>query len=583
MHRQRYFWRFYFIVLLGYSLSGCHPKATNLESLSFGSSKGLAISTAEPVASDVAAKIFRSGGNIVDASVAAALAICVVRPQSVGLGGGGFLLYHSGNPNKSEIWDFREVAPRKATAKMYIQDGQLVADASLNGPRAAGVPGLLAGLYDFQRKYGRLPWKKIVEPSIDLAEKGVQASSHLAQRLVIRKEILLKDPSLASIFFKKGRAIRAGETFVQQDLALTLRQIAAKGKKYFYRGEFADHFAAYMKESGGLIEKADLENYHVRMRKPIAMKWRNYTVLTMPPPSSGGIKLLQVLRIVDEIPESFKNSFPEKLDDGASAGIVISEIEAFKRAFADGGLYVGDPDFVKVPTKKLLDASYLEKRAYEIEYDKIVPSADVRPFGTDGTQPKQTTHLSFMDSNGNAVSMTISHNFYWGAGVVVPGTGVILNDTMDDFTTEPGKPNATYGLLSGEANKIAPGKRPVSSMTPTILLDAKKNNQVVMVLGAPGGATIPAQLHYVLTRILRDHKPMDEAIAACRFTHQWMPDKLKVEPNCRREFRALEKYYSIDEMKAIFGEVQVVGHDDHGLAYSLTDPRGGGKPLIAVH
>jgi gamma-glutamyltranspeptidase/glutathione hydrolase len=527
----------------------------------------LAISTSEPLVARVAGDIFKAGGNIVDASVAASFAISVVRPQSTGIGGGGFLVFYQGKTKKTLALDFREVAPGEADEDMYLDESDdVISGLSTTGVRAVAVPGLVAGLYHFHQKFGKLPWHEVLEPSISLAKSKIRVSKHMALALKEAAESLEKDAELKKIFFKDHHVLKEAEYFVQPQLAKTLALIAQDGEKYFYEGEFAEALEAVMKKSGGLITREDLKNYEVIERSPLVGLWRGHKLLSFPPPSSGGVNLFQILRIVDDVPEVFKITYGKR----------VAEIEAMKRAFIDRAFLFGDPDFTPVPTEQLISESYLRRRAQEIAGKKILPAGEILPWSKEKTN-HETTHLSLMDSEGNAISTTQSINGYFGAKVSVPGTGVILNNTMDDFSIQPGQANQ-FGLVGGRSNRIQPEKHPLSSMTPTIVLDA--NDRPVLVLGAPGGSRIISSVYYVLSRILRDHQSPEEAIAGCRFHHQWMPDKVLVEPECILDFKPLEKFYKIEKTSP-FGEVQVVGQNSEGRLFSVVDPRGHGEPLVS--
>ncbi|MDB5036619.1 MAG: hypothetical protein JWQ35_147 [Bacteriovoracaceae bacterium] len=529
--------------------------------------KTLAISTSEPLASQVAADIFKQGGNIVDAAVAASFVVSVIRPQSTGIGGGGFLLYYNARQKRTLALDFREVAPIKATTEMYLKDGKVIEDLPTTGAKAVAVPGLIAGLYDFHHRYGKLKWAKVVAPSAVIAESQISVSKHMSDRLILEKEDLEHSSELKALFFKEGRLLREGETFSNPDLAKTLRKIGKFGKDYFYKGEFAEKLVDWMKKNNGLITEEDLSSYRVKMRTPIQSKYREFSITSFPPPSSGGIGLIQILKIYDLISDSFRKQY----------GTRVMEIEAMKRAFIDRAFLLGDPDFVKIPVHDLLSNQYLKSRADEISNKKILPSAEILPWSKE-KRNHETTHLSFIDGEGNAISTTQTVNVYFGAKVVIPGTGVILNDTMDDFSIQPGVKNH-FELVGGRRNRIQPGKRPVSSMTPTLVFDAQ--NRVKLVAGAPGGSQIITQVYHVLSRILREKETPESAIESCRFHHQWVPDKVVIEPDCFKSFKPLEKIYTLQKAKTPFYDVLVVGREPDGKLFSVIDPRGHGKPVIA--
>ena len=529
----------------------------------------LAVSSSEPLVGKAAVQMMKAGGNIIDATVAASFVLSVIRPQSTGIGGGGFLIYHDKKLNLTEAWDFREVAPLAAKSDMYLVDGTFVPEMSLNGAKAVAVPGLVAGLYDLHKKHGKLSWAQVLQPAIEAAEQGVPASAHFVRATTGRLEILSKDAELLKLFTRDGKPMLAGDIYKQPDLAKTLRGIAAEGKDYFYKGEFANALTEWMKANGGLITKEDLAGYQVKVRTPLVSEWRGYKIVTMPPPSSGGIHLLQILSIVDFISDDYKKSFSEIDATGKSIGNKVADVEAFKRAYIDRAYYLGDPDFYKVPQDGLLNADYLKKRAEEIERRGITPPEEILPWSNE-TKDKQTSHLSLIDSEGNAVSTTQTVNFHFGAAVMAPGTGVVLNDEMDDFSAKPGTANA-YGVVGGEANKIEPGKRPLSSMTPTIVLSS--DGSAKMALGAPGGSKIITQVYEVLSGILRDGETPADAVAKCRYHHQWTPNKLMMEAPCMERYKVLEKFYTLEQMNPP-GELQIVGVDNRNNIYSAVDPRG---------
>lgn len=588
-----------FLILLAITIVGCQSTHQNVvrDPYPYHPEKKLAISTSEPLVAEAAAEIFQQGGNIADAAVAASFAISVVRPQSTGLGGGGFLVsYFKG---QSQAWDFRETAPYLSRRDMFLKKDpktkklEVIPDLSSVGPKAAATPGLVAGLYEFHQKHGHLKWVQVLQPAIRLAGTPISVSAHMARALRDMSEDILKDPEMTKVFTQAGEVLEEGDTFVQPDLKSTLEGIASGGKKYFYRGEFASKLGAWSAANKAVLNAGDLKMYQVKIRKPLQVTWRNYQVLSMPPPSSGGLHLLQILKMVDAV----------RVKSGAyGAGSTppslqvpyVAEIEAMKRAFADRAVWLGDPDYVKVPVEELLSDSYIQKRADEIGEAKILPAKEVLPWSKEKTN-HETTHISLMDSDGNAISTTQTVNGYFGAAVMVPGTGVILNNEMDDFSVKPGVANI-FGLVGGKFNEIAPGKRPLSSMTPTIVVNDKK--EAVLAIGAPGGSRIITGTYYVLSRILREGQSVGEALGGCRFHHQWSPDKVTMEPACFAEAgEALKKFYPVvEEAKPFFfGEVQVVQRsgvdkdaDEAAVSEGYTgdvltsgvDPRGHGVPMV---
>jgi gamma-glutamyltranspeptidase/glutathione hydrolase len=568
MRNRMTFFLFFIVVLTNSACSISKPVSMVLRPEQ--SEHTLAISTSEPLASNAAAGVFEKGGNIADAAVAASLAIAVIRPQSTGIGGGGFLVFHRAKNHRTETWDFRETAPLLSTKDMFLKNGEVIPEASTIGAKAVATPGLIAGLYEFHKKFGKLKWAEVVQPSIDLAGSEISVSAHMAFALEDMKTAIASDPEMKRLFFKGEEPLVEGDHFVQLDLQQTLKSIAEMGPSYFYEGEFSRRVSEWMEQKGGLITQKDFSSYQIKMREPLSVAWHGMQIETMPPPSSGGLHLLQILKIVEDLSENYKKQAPP----------LVPEIEAMKRAFADRAYLLGDPDFADVPVKQLLSPAYLSSRAQEIETNKVLPSEEIFPWSHESLKT-QTTQLSFVDSEGNAISTTQSVNSRFGAVVMVPRTGVVLNNTMDDFSIKPGQKNY-FGLIGGEVNRIEPAKRPVSSMTPTIVLDSKKNP--ILVLGAPGGSRIISSVYFVLSRFLRDGRPLDEALSDCRFHHQWIPDSLLLEGPCFERFQSLKEIYSIEASKPYtFGEVQVVGKNPDGTLLSASDPRGVGHPLFATH
>ena len=458
------------------------------------------------LASEAGRDALRRGGNAVDATVATALALAVVHPSAGNLGGGGFMVVSLGG--ESLALDFREKAPLAATRTMYVAHPE---DSTL-GYRAVGVPGTPAGLWAAHCKYGKLPWKSLVEPARRLASEGFVLSRGLARSIASVGEFE-NYPASAAQFRKAGKPYVGGDRFRQPDLAATLKRLE-KGPEDFYRGETARRLVHAMQENGGLVTMKDLADYAPVIRDPLRASYKGYDVLTMPPPSSGGIALLQMLRTVEG-----------KLGGPGDVQTIHVTVEAMKRAFADRSEFLGDPDFVKVPTQELLSQSRIDRYRAEIN-DRATPADRIKPKLDALHEGDNTTHFSVVDAQGGAVSLTYTLNTGFGSKVVAPGTGFLLNNEMDDFASAPGRSNA-YGLIQGEANAIAPGKRPLSSMTPTILL---KDDRVSLVLGSPGGPTIINTVFETILNVTEWRMDVQRAVTAPRYHHQWRPDTIAYEP-----------------------------------------------------
>jgi gamma-glutamyltranspeptidase/glutathione hydrolase len=486
----------------------------------------------EAQAADVGVAVLQKGGNAVDAAVAMGFAMAVTHPFAGNLGGGGFMLIRFAD-GRSTFIDFREQAPAKASRNMYLDaQGNLTKD-SIEGWRSSGVPGTVRGFEMAVTKYGKHAWAENVAPAIGLA-RGFPLSYALAESLKSSRD-LAKDPESKRIFQKNGAFFDVGETLAQPELAQTLARIARNGPSEFYEGETARRFADEMVKHGGIISLNDLRSYKAIERTPLQGKYRgNYTVMTAPPSSSGGIALLEMLGILE-------GTNYEKAGSG-SASAIHYVAESMRRAYADRNEYVGDPDFVKVPIAGLLDPAYHAKLRASIDPERATPSATVKPGRPAGTESMETTHYSVVDSEGTAVAVTYTLNGGFGNGITVPGLGFLLNNEMDDFSSKPGSPNM-FGLVQGEANAIQPGKRPLSSMTPTIIL---KDGKFFMTAGAPGGSRISTAVLQVILNVIDFNMNVQDAIDAPRFHHQWQPDRLSLERGISPDTVALLKSRGYD-------------------------------------
>lgn len=469
----------------------------------------------EPLAADVGVAVLKSGGNAVDAAVAVGFALAVTHPYAGNLGGGGFMLVRFAD-GRSTFIDFRERAPEKASRDMYLDAQGNPTQDSVDGWRAVGVPGSVRGFELAQSKYGSQKWSALIAPAIELAAKGY-ALSYKSAELLRNARNLAKDPESKRIFQKGGSYYDAGDLLVQPEMAATLKRIAASGAREFYEGETAHRLVSETASHGGLLTLADLQGYRAVERTPLSGAYRGLSILTAPLPSSGGIGILQMLGMLE-------GSGYGKAGPGAAATIHYTA-EVMRRYFADRSQYLGDSDFVKVPVKGLLDPAYLRERRASINPDQATPSDQINPGKPLGREGTETTHYSIVDAAGNAVAVTYTLNNGYGSGVTVPGLGFLLNDEMDDFTAKPNTPNM-FGLIQGDANAIEPGKRPLSAMTPTIVV---RDGKPFMVLGAPGGPRIVTAVLQVLLNVIDFRMNIQDAVDAPRFHHQWKPDKLYLE------------------------------------------------------
>ncbi len=522
--------------------------------------------TREPHATEVGVAVLRAGGNAVDAAVAVGFALAVTHPAAGNLGGGGFMLIRFADGRAAFI-DFRERAPAAASRDMYLGPDGKPTRESIEGWRAVAVPGTVRGLEYAARKYGTRPWADLLAPAIRLARDGFPVSWGLAESLR-RSQLLARFPESRRIFQRDGRYFEPGERLVQPELARTLERIARAGADEFYQGETAHRLAAAMRENGGLITLEDMKAYRPVERAPLRGRYRGCEILTAPPPSSGGIGILQMLGILE-------GSGFEKHGAGSAASIHWMA-EAMRRYFADRSEYLGDPDFVRIPVRGLLDPRYLAQRRGSIDPERATPSERLGPGRPPGYESAETTHYSIVDAQGSAVAVTYTLNGSYGSGVTAPGLGFLLNNEMDDFAARPGYPNY-YGLVQGEANAIAPGKRPLSSMTPTILL---RDGRLYMVLGSPGGPRIITTVLQVIVNVLDFHMNIREATDWPRFHHQWLPDKLYMEPGISPDTRALlaARGFQIEPARSI-GEVAAVlveGGWLHGAADSRVEGKADG-------
>ncbi|MBO9542211.1 gamma-glutamyltransferase [bacterium] len=524
------------------------------------------VSTVSPLASRIGLDVLKRGGNAVDATVAVGFALAVTWPEAGNIGGGGVMLIRDAKGNLKGL-DYRETAPAEAHRDMFQGPARPGERPSLHGHLAVGTPGTVRGLWVAHRQLGRLRWPELLQPAIALARDGFVVDPALAASLQDRAALLSRNPEASRIFQPKGKPLVAGERLVQTDLAQTLRQIAERGPEGFYKGPVAEAIAADMAQHGGIVSEKDLASYRAKWRSPLKARYRGHTVISMPPPSAGGVMLLGALQMIAD-------DDPRKLGFHSVPMIhLLAEVE--RRVYVDRNTYLGDPDFITVPLDKLLAPSYARERRASIDPKRATPVYAMKP----GLEGPQTTSYVVVDREGCAVSNTYSLNDSFGSGVVAPGTGVLLNGVMDNFTTQPGLPNF-YGLVQGEANAIAPGKRMLTSKTPTIVLDPK--DRLLLVLGTPGGASTPVTILQVLINVLDYGMTLKEAINAPRFRHQGLPDRIDFEPRgflpgTLSALAAMGHHVHVE--KEPMGDVKAIAVTPSGTREGYADPRRGGVAL----
>lgn len=522
------------------------------------------VASVDAMATQVGVEILRQGGNAVDAAVAVGFALAVTHPQAGNLGGGGFMLLRTASGRVTAI-DFREMAPGHASRDMFLdKQGNADSKLSLTSHLASGTPGTVAGLALAAQKYGTLPLSTLLAPAIKLARDGIPVNDALADDLkTYGKEVLITHPNSKAIFYKPdGTPWQKGDRLVQKNLAHSLQLIARQGPDAFYKGEIADEIAGEMAQHGGLINKADLAAYRAVERKPISGTYRGYEVFSMPPPSSGGIHIVQILNILENF-DLAKMGF-----GSADAMQVMAEAE--KYAYADRSEYLGDPDFVKVPWQALTSKAYAKTLAQQIDVAKARPSSEIKPGKLEPYESNQTTHFSVVDKQGNAVAVTYTLNTYFGSGIVAGNSGILMNNEMDDFSAKPGTPNV-YGLVGGEANAVQPAKRPLSSMSPTIVA---KGGKTWLVTGSPGGSRIITTVLQMVVNSIDFGMNVAEATNAPRFHHQWLPDQLRVEKGFSPDtLRLLETKGQHVKVLPSMGSTQSIMIGPDGMLYGASDPR----------
>jgi len=560
----------FFLVLSSFSLAS--EKAIIDPSARFHplvSDRGMVVSQ-EMLASQVGADILARGGNAVDAAVATGFALAVTLPRAGNLGGGGFMLVHLAAENKTVAIDYREMAPASASRDMFLDaEGDVDNKKARYSMQSSGVPGTVAGLLHALDSYGTMSLKQVLQPAIELAANGFKVSMDLSSSLQARQETMHKNPASREYFYKAdGAGYEYGETLVQKHLAATLQRIAKKGRSGFYQGKTAQLIVAEMQRSGGLISHKDLTSYRVIERTPVCGDYRGNSVCAMPPPSSGGVHMLQMLNILEgwDLASLGHNS----------AAYIHRLVESMRRAYADRSSYLGDPDYFPVPVAELTDKQYATELREQINLAKSSRSADIRP-GLDnrsaGKESTETTHFSTWDRWGNVVSNTYTLNFSYGSGISVTGAGFLLNNEMDDFSAKPGSPNG-YGLVGGIANAIEPGKRPLSSMTPTIVFD--KSGAPILATGSPGGSTIITIVMQMLLNIIDFDMNVAEATAAPRIHHQWLPDRVFYEAGVSADTLQVlrEMGHQLNDKTSRLGATLSIQSDSDGaMFYGTADYR----------
>ena len=523
--------------------------------------KNGAVVSAHPLASKIGISILKKGGNAIDAAIATQLALAVVYPNAGNIGGGGFMIARLAD-GKVKALDFRETAPAAATRDMYLDSaGNVQGNKSINGHLSGGVPGTVAGLFE-SLQFAKLPFEKLIQPAIDLAEKGYAITQREADSLNTIQNKLQQFNTVTSAF-QKHKPWKGGDTLIQKDLAATLKRVRDDGRKGFYEGKTAELIVAEMRRGNGLISLNDLKNYKAKWREPHVFNYKGHNIVSMPMPSSGGILLHQMMKMVEEKSLS-KYGF-------LSSQSVQLMVEAERRAYADRAEYMGDADFYKVPEKELTNENYLKNRMKDYVAGKAGNSIDILPGKLTLKESEQTTHLNVIDKEGNAVSVTTTLNNNYGSKTIIGNAGFFLNDEMDDFSAKPGVPNL-YGAVGGEANAIAPGKRMLSSMTPVIVL---KNNKVFLLVGTPGGTTISTSVFQTLVDIIEFGMSTEDAVNQPKFHHQWLPDRIDVEDNFPARVRTelQQMGYTIVQRSKI-GRTEVIKVLPDGSFEAVADSRG---------